>query len=298
MQDAKEGSDTVKASVKKHYKVKDMTNEANFEAFMASLPDAAVQHASSKTAGADIVKHESFKNVEVFKNVTVSDLAGFIDQQTLASYLYCFILLIHVYDAVVAESESSDGEDTGSASTLFDTVMAAISGVQHKQDVTHLLDEILDDDIKQTIVNLKSVMNIKPTAEAQESHNPDMPAGLEGLANMLENSKIANLAKEITDDIDLSKIKVDKPEDMFKVIADQNIMGDIIGKVGNKIQQKLQQGDIKQEDFVKEAMGMLGSMKGNPMFANIMKTLNTGEMQKMSTRDRLRKKYEQKRSQA
>jgi len=302
LHDVKEASSELRSIVKKTYKVKDMTNPSNFESFLGSLPDAVVSIAASSDQFTKLVTDTECSNVEVFKGVTVGDISKVLDHNTLASYLYCFIILAHVYDTTTDEVASSEE----ASDTLFDTVMGVVSGIQHKQNVDNLMEEILDDEIKNTLINLKGVMNLKPVnantdkdnndtnAANANANEPELPPGFENIANMLENSKIASLAKEITDDIDLSKIKVDKPEDMFKVIADQNIMGEIIGKVGNKIQQKLQHGDIKQEDFVKEAMSMLGSMKGNPLFANVMKSMNQGEMRKMSTRERLRKKYEQK----
>jgi len=43
--------------------------------------------------------------------------------------------------------------------------------------------------------------------------------------------------------------------------------GNIIGKVGEKIQKKIASGEINQQDLLNEAMSMLGSM-GNNMFMN------------------------------
>lgn len=318
VRDAKESSADIKAVVKKHYKVKDLTSNANFEAFLGAVPEEVLTAAARPGAGSTLLKTPALTSMEIFKGgVTVGQVAAAgLDANTLASYIYCFILLAHVYDAATKDtSENSNNDadadadgndsDTEAADTLFEAVMSAISCIQHKQDVTLILDQIIDDDIKNTLVNLKEVMALKvdtpananassDTSNSASSSEPMLPPGMEGLANMLEGSKIADLAKEITADIDLSKINVERPEDMLKVITDQNIMGDIIGKVGGKIQQKMQSGEIRQEDFVKEAMGMLGGMKNNPMFANIMKQFNPGEMKKMSTRDRLRKKYEQK----
>ena len=134
-----------------------------------------------------------------------------------------------------------------------------------------------------------------------------------------KNSKIANLAKEISEEIDVSSIKIEKPEDIMKMMdfsSSNNVMGDIIKKVSSKITDKIQNGDLNQQDLLSEAMGMmsmmggkgggafggLGDMLNNPMVAEFMKSMKKGKpmntrtdlVNLSSTRDRLRRKLDEK----
>jgi hypothetical protein len=74
---------------------------------------------------------------------------------------------------------------------------------------------------------------------------------------------ICNLAKEISDEIDVSNLKVDNPEDILKLMdfsSSNNIVGDIIKKVSTKIHDKISNGQLKQEDLFGEAMNMMSMM--------------------------------------
>ena len=78
----------------------------------------------------------------------------------------------------------------------------------------------------------------------------------------------------------------------------------LIQNVGQKIENKLSDGNIDQGDLVKEATNMMGMLgNNNPMFENLMKNMQ-GEMREANpptqsssdnpTRDRLRRKLEQR----
>jgi hypothetical protein len=79
----------------------------------------------------------------------------------------------------------------------------------------------------------------------------------------MENSKICNLAQEISNDIDVSKINIESPDDIMKLLdfsSSNNIMGDIIKKVSSKMHEKISKGELKQEDLFGEAVSMMGKM--------------------------------------
>ena len=94
---------------------------------------------------------------------------------------------------------------------------------------------------------------------------------LAGLENLFAGTKIGDLAKEISSEIDLSGIDTTKPEAFFDL---NNLMGsnsplpNIIGQVSSKIQGKLASGELSQADLFGEAM-------------NLMKTIDLGKMSSM-----------------
>ena len=131
--------------------------------------------------------------------------------------------------------------------------------------------------------------------------------------NLLGNGLIGNLAKELAEEINMDDLNLNIDENSGNV---NDILGNLmsgnnpmkfmnlIQNVGQKIENKLSDGNINQGDLVKEATNMMGMLgNNNPMFENLMKSMQ-GEMREANpptqsssdnpTRDRLRRKLEQR----
>ena len=129
--------------------------------------------------------------------------------------------------------------------------------------------------------------------------------------NMLSDGLIGNLAKELAEDINMDDLNLDIGEDanvgdiFGKIMSGDNPMKfmNLIQNVGNKIQSKLEDGNIDQSKLLSEATNMMGMLgNNNPLFDNLLNKAKT-EMQQTQanapnynnpTRDRLRKKLEQR----
>jgi hypothetical protein len=127
---------------------------------------------------------------------------------------------------------------------------------------------------------------------------------------MINNGLIGNLAKELAEDINLDdfNLNINESSENVNDVFSNLISGDnpmkfmnLIQNVGQKIQTKLSDGNIDQSKLVDEAqqmMGMLGN--NNPLFENLLgkakQEVAPQSRQDTSnpTRDRLRKKLEQK----
>ena len=70
---------------------------------------------------------------------------------------------------------------------------------------------------------------------------------------------------------------------------------DLISKVGQKIQTKVESGQINQGDLIKEAHQMMGGLKNPEQIAKSMAG-QRNQRGKESTKDRLRRKLEEKRA--
>ena len=164
-------------------------------------------------------------------------------------------------------------------------------------------DELEDAD-NQVLEMLKSL--------SEKTAKNDNPTFNEELIN---NGLIGNLAKELSADINLDDFNLNMNEDNSNVgeVFSNLISGDnpmkfmnLIQNVGQKIQSKLSDGNIDQSKLVEEAqkmMGMLGN--NNPLFDNLinktkeeMKEANPppSASYNNSTRDRLRRKLEQRKN--
>lgn len=101
-----------------------------------------------------------------------------------------------------------------------------------------------------------------------------------------QNGAISQLAQEITTELELDE-KLKTPEDVLKMLDTShpnNILSDVITKVGTKLHTKLTKNEIDQGDLVREAMDMMTSLQGltssystpsSPnQFPNLMQIMN------------------------
>ena len=256
----------IKDRVKKNYKAIDKLSDSYISAF------------SSEVVLQDVTYNE-----------IIEAIAAEEDKEVFRNYVHILSVLQMTY------KENDE--------VLANTVLEVISKIQKGENTTDDIDAILNDDIAGL---LKKVKRVGGEAAA-------VAGGLGGLFE--SGSKICDLAKEISNDIDVSNLKLESPEDITKLLdfsGSNNVMGDIFKKVSSKIHDKIASGELKQDELFGEAMSMMGKMGGasslfgnNPMMSEMMKMAKKGHAQPnanafkgASSRDRLRKKLEERRAAA
>lgn len=164
-----------------------------------------------------------------------------------------------------------------------------------------------DDDVNAMLNELNT-----PSQEDFKQHQQEMMEMIENMSkitdenrstdseveNLFNNGIISDIAKELTNELDLDKMDMGNPQNMNEAFS--NIMGggggtnffNLISKVGEKIQSKVESGQINQGDLINEAQKMMGGLKNPQQMAQNMRA-NKG---KEATRDRLRRKLEEKRA--
>ena len=93
----------------------------------------------------------------------------------------------------------------------------------------------------------------------------------------MENTTLGKLAKEILEDVDVNKLQKSMGEngDVLKSLGDPNSgFGDIISNVSQKMATKLSNGELNQENLMKDAMKFASMMPG--MFGNQNQQNNKG----------------------
>lgn len=332
VKDLKNMDASLKAVVKKNFKVIDKSSEEYYAFFWQNV---------HPKYDAFLEEEDAVDDVELVRGITVKSVLDVIsgdDVVAFWNYVYTLITLGYLYTEVKATSEPEgvEGADVseGAMGALFAKVVAILSLVQKGQDASADISDIVDDDVR------KLVSKIKPSPQGQEEVKLD---GTEFLQN-IDNSKIAELAKEISKDIDISQLNIEKPEDISKLLdfsGSNSFISDVVGKVSSKITEKIANGEINQNDLMSEAMSMmsmlngagagaggsggspmggiggiadmikglggmggLGGMMNNPMFSEMMKAAKKGNVQTRnqsgsrrggaSARDRLRKKLDEK----
>jgi|LauGreDrversion2_5_1035112.scaffolds.fasta_scaffold02900_3 hypothetical protein len=153
---------------------------------------------------------------------------------------------------------------------------------------------------------------------------PDMPNAEELHEHLkgLFDGKIGSLAKELAEEItgDMKDLfdgegnDIRTTQDLLKkMLKNPKKMMDLMKNIGGKLQTKMKNGDISEEEIMREASEIMGKMKGmggNGGFADIMKNMAQGfaggkakfDMgafsrmeKKMSAKERMLNKMEQRR---
>lgn len=299
VKDIKDTDDNFKVSIKKNYKVIDKSSDEHLNEFWSVFKD----YIPSFT--------DTCEDLIILKDIKVNDIITKLGDDVEVFWNYIYILSTFSY---LFNQEDQSEE-------LFNKVVDVLGLIQkgtYKDNLVDDVDDILDDDIKTLLLKITPRMSKSESEPAATSDKPGFDFG-SIFGESAKNSKIANLAKEISEEIDVSSIKIDKPEDIMKMMdfsSSNNVMGDIIKKVSSKITDKIQNGDLNQQDLLSEAMGMmsmmggkgggafggLGDMLNNPMVAEFMKSMKKGKpmntrtdlVNLSSTRDRLRRKLDDK----
>ena len=337
LKDIKSNSmETVKNAIKAKYKLIDKLSTEHVETFWDACEPNMSTFVSLSTEELSVNKDVTTSCSKIF-GVPISDiLCQFSSLQQKEMFWNHFIILLifaymyndnlHTQNATIDEEgegeEEEEEEEENSSSdnqilALFQKVTDVIS-VKQRGGQTDL-DDIMDDDIR---LLLQKIVKQTGKDDEEEGKKEGKPKGFDigdVFGNIAKDSKIANLAKEISDEIDISSFKIEKPEDIMKMMDFSNsnsVMGDIIKKVSSKISNKIEKGELGQDELLGEAMSMmsmlgksgggggLGSFLNNPLMNEVMKAMKKGKpmqtrtdvVNKASTRDRLKKKLDDRRT--
>lgn len=299
----KKESAELKALLRKNYRVIDNTSEEDVSRLVAYLSaaghtrDSLLRPVSRETSTSIL---DALASCQVLKDCELQDislrLSATYPREELAYNVYLLFLIAFLYDDAARAPDSQVDQ-------LLEKVLSIVSRMQsrvHGEEEAAMLDEdlegILDDDVRALLQNMRVLQEglqqpqLKVTNNTNKSHNNDdtgdsgaagkEEAGEED-AQMLEHimdSKIGKLAAEISSEIDTSQLDTTNPADMldFKKLADgSSPLGNIITKVGSKIQDKIRTGELSQGELLTEAMSMLKMFDKQNMLGNVMAGLQS-----------------------
>jgi hypothetical protein len=162
------------------------------------------------------------------------------------------------------------------------TVLYIYTNEMKEEDITKILkflqekEEVDLDDEANKIENENVSKILKRFLKEKRKHdeeNKDKEDGDMPGMDSLKDTTIGKIAKEIIDDIDLTKIKqsISDEGDIFKAIAKPDSgFGELFTNVSQKMSNKISSGELSQEAIFKDAMkfasllpGMLGSGGGS-----------------------------------
>lgn len=221
------------------------------------------------------------------------------NKNAIWKYLHVLLLLVSHHNmqettqsvATVPTTESS-GENA--TNTLSDNMKSTFEQWNKMLDDKQLAPEELQSMKNQSekIMKLMETLHKSNEEEGDDEENEDDTASegsgkaptMEDLKNdpfvrQLENSKIAQFAKELTDEIDMGSLglsekdaKVESFQDVFGIMGkDPQKMFGLVKSVGDKIQSKMKSGDIQQSELLGEAQQLMRSMQTSDTFKQMFK---------------------------
>ena len=186
------------------------------------------------------------------------------------------------------DDEDSDSEDEISDEDALNEILTKslkiLSSLDNNIDIDNELNEIMDDDVRIILTHIKDLKVDVTNKESLDNGNLD---------NLLGNSKIGKLAKEISDNIDLESLNIntDNPEEMLNPAnlfsgENGNLIGNLVQQVGSSITEKMSSGELNQEDLVKDAFSLMNKMQNtgtdNPIIDNMVKNMMNTHQQGQS----------------
>lgn len=297
IKEVKSKNDEIKHTLKQHYKIFDKQSSEYIVFFVNNINENINRVLFSDD---DILDNVEVLNMLIFENITINDLVIKVikdnehDRNTLKYYVYLLMLLSYIYKLEI---------DNDKKKILLETVFNIISVFDteniEKSDVEGLMEDIIDDDIKTVLWKIYD--NKEYLKNVVSKDDIDGEDGLPSL-DFMKNTKIGNLAKEISETIDVSKLNIENPEELLNVEnifnggGSNNVIGDIIKTVGDQISSKIQNGELNQEELMTEALGMMGNLNmggENDMMSQMMNMMNANQN---PTRRRLQKKLQNRKN--
>ncbi len=249
----------------------------------ASLKDLKAAVEAAPEGSVDLMSLPCVADVSVFEKLTVDDLARVTGSEIdLKMFLLPMLLIASAY---VDADENND---------VIDHYIAKLQAVADREGTEP--EEIPVSDVdspfaRAVLLDLQRVRRQTPTSSSPPSSSEGpLPSAM---YDMLKGTAIGSIAQEVVSELDMSAFDasmgdIKSVEDVFKKMTSSSggLIGDIVAKVGSKLQNKISSGGLNQADLVREAFSVFG-----PMMGDVMKNMpNNGTRRQASTRDRLQRK--------
>ena len=179
------------------------------------------------------------------------------------------------------EDNDTESDSEMDAEEVLDMILTKslkiLNSIDNNDDVENDLNDIMDDDVKILLLHIKN-LKVDVTNDVNIDNN-------DSIDELLGNSKIGKLAKEISSQIDLESLNIntENPEELLSNPANLftgesgNLIGNLVQQVGSSITEKMNSGELKQEDLVKDAFSLMNKMQNsktdNPIIDDMVKNM-------------------------
>lgn len=224
-------------TIKENYQTYDKTSEEYIEFFKEKCNSEfwTSYIALDKETCDEWLSDDTKTSVEIYKNITIKDVIKLLRNNFITHH---YLSVLYIYTNELNEDQI----------TIILTNLQSVSPEQE----TEL--NIENADIKKVLVRLNELKidNIKS--------NP----AIEGM-DSLKDTTIGKIAKEIIEDVDLTKIKesITNDGDIFKAIANPDSgFSELFTNVSQKMSNKISSGELSQEAIMKDAMKFASILPG------------------------------------
>ena len=242
-------------SVKDNYQTYDKTSDEYSEFFKNSCnPEFWSSYIElDEDKYSEWLKDDKNLSVELYKNISLKDVVKLLRNNYMVHH---YLTVLYIYTNEMVEED----------------ITKILKILQEKEEVN------LDDEANK--VGNENINKILKRFVKEKSKQENETNGGDGVnqddnipgMDTLKDTTIGKIAKEIIDDIDLTKIKqsINDEGDIFKAIAKPDSgFGEFFTNVSQKMSSKISSGELSQEAIFKDAMkfasllpGMLGNTSG------------------------------------
>lgn len=236
--------------------------------FLIRFASKSTTHAGLKQAAAPAPGVNVAPSFQIVEGITAERVLASAcsmnndDRIKVQTYVRVLATLCATWSACTSSDNQTQSEQ------LSKHVLEQISALQDGKEVAK--DPIIPDDIWELICTLKDENDNDDDGEDGEDEsnnngNASAGNGEDDISNIFGgDSQFMNIAKEVANDIDVSKImsSQDSVPNIGNILQHSGLLTDIVSTVTSKIHDKLNSGELNQQDLIKEAMGVMSSMGG------------------------------------
>lgn len=262
MKEVKDKNPDIKGKLKSNYKIFDKKSDEYITKMVMNMNETVTE---ALLDDSDILDKIEIMNFEIFVDITIDEILKKVvnnddnSKKSLKYYVYILMVFGYIYKM---EDLDDDKKDILLKKTVDIINNVDTNKISDEEELDKHLEDILDDDLRKLLMKMY-VDRIAVKESVMKLDIDDISTGLE----FLNNTKIGELAKEISSSLDMSKMNMENPEDFMNMnnlfSGSNNMLGDIIQTVGTKITQKIHNGEINQEELMGEALNMMGSLNSS-----------------------------------
>jgi hypothetical protein len=259
----------LKKKIKKNYKVYDKSSQDHIIYFWNKMnpvhetlqKDDIQPEDLSDYVEQQLLNNSEFCEIYFLRGIQIGKLFNIFsnEKEVILSYIMTLYLFGYLYNDI-------NEENYNEIDSLLQTTLKVIHSIDSEfNNITGLLDNILDDTIKHILLMIKS-LKIHMVDNEQEKNEANNNPDLDSYADLIDNSKIGSIAKDICSS--LKDINIDpnsSPEELMSSIfsGSNNMIGNLIEQVGSTLTNKINNGEINQEELIGDAFKLIGKLNND-----------------------------------
>ena len=170
----------------------------------------------------------------------------------------------------------------------------------------------IDKKNKKDVKDLKNIKQLKDSInnineeQNKKTENENKNNDIEDISSKLMDTSIGKLAQDIANEVNFEEmigdnLNSDNPMELMSNLMNNGNMMNMFSTINQKVMEKLDEGNLNQNDFESEAANIFSSMQDNNMFKNMLNMTeqslnanNVNNVPKNKTHQRLQKRINNK----